>query len=133
MIIYLGSLFVMILGTVTFLLLCRIRVPWVNDQAIILDTLRENSSGYRFFWGNGHYMLYCLTEAFFMGLFAGTLSLMSASASLFIRNRALVLLLPVALLNLIIEIGLVQIGDWQWSFKDMQGIFVLPETNGRNS
>ncbi len=124
MIIFLGAFLAMILGTVIFLLLCRSRVPWVNDQASTLNMLREGSSGYRFLWDNGHYMLYCMTEAFYMGLFAGTLSLMSASASLFVKNRALVLLLPVALLNLIIEIGLIQIGGLQWSFKDMQGIFV---------
>ncbi len=85
--IYLSSIITMILGTLVFVVIVHMKVPWLSkDDYINHDILAE------FFLNTNHYILYF--KSFFWGLLSALLSILAAYVSLFWINRLLVLSLP---------------------------------------
>ncbi len=98
-VIYLSSVLTMVLGSLLFVLLCRIQGPWENefDNGVfgVYAQLAER----------GHYVWYCTFCALQLGLLASMLSVLSAFFSLFITNRVLVLILPVLIYEILEELS----------------------------
>lgn len=100
-IIYSSSVFSMIIGTIFFLCICRTKVPWVDWNITDLATLMAGS--YKEMLSGGHYFLYCILFALQLGLFAGTLSVLSAFLSTYISNKVTVLVFPVLTFQILAE------------------------------
>lgn len=86
----LSAIITMVLGTIVFVIVVHIKVPWLSEN----DSYERDILA-QFLFGANHYMLYFIIHSFFNGLVAALLSLLSAYASLFWRNRLLVLSIPV--------------------------------------
>lgn len=106
-VIYLSSLAVMILGTVLFLFVCRMRVPWIDWTRDSYES--ELAGAYAFTVKQGHVLLYCSLYALHMGLVAAALSNLAALCSVFISNTVLVYVIPALAFKLLIT---PQINDW---------------------
>lgn len=91
--VYFSSIAVMVLGTLLFLLFCKIWVPWGTEMDSCYEVLRAGN--YSFFIEKEQYLIYCLLFSLQMGMIAGVLSLVVAFCSLFVRNQMLVMILPI--------------------------------------
>lgn len=116
LVIYISSVLVMVLGTFLFLLICRIFVTWTDWT---IDGYELQIIGrFGFLVEEGHYILYCLAQAFHFGLLAGMLSVVSAFLSMYITNKMTIWLFPMLLQHLLS----VLLGDTDWA---LEGIFYL--------
>lgn len=98
-VIYLSSVMTMVSGTLLFLLLCHTKYPWVNFHIDDLEILRIGSYGELL--EQGHYLIYGILYALHMGMLAGFLSLFAAFCSIYISNKAMVLVLPILLFQIL--------------------------------
>lgn len=100
-VIYISSVVVMILGTILFLMICRTRAPWIDDQvddfALFLNT------NFGFLIQEKHYMFYCILYSLHLGLLAGLFSVFSAFCSLYISNKVTVWILPIVVYQIWLE------------------------------
>lgn len=87
--IYLSSILTMILGTIIFILLVHMKVPWMNEEDILYHDVFTN-----IFLKSQHYVLFFSSYAFSLGLLSGNLSILATFISLFWPNRLLVLSVP---------------------------------------
>ncbi len=91
--IYISAVLTMVVGSVIFLLICRIQVPWVNPENSVSFELFL-SGNYRQLLENGYTFLYCILYALHLGLFAGVLANMAAFCSVIVSNSVLTLIVP---------------------------------------
>jgi len=112
-VIFFGAVVCMIAGTILFVLACRISMPWVDTDGGDF----YSGSAYFELIRQGHYLLYFILYALHMGLVAGTLSVVSAFTSLFIRNKVMVLAMPTLLYRLLL--------DFSIAGKDLYMLFPL--------
>lgn len=104
-VIYISSLATMILGSLLFLLLCRIRVPWMDwGEAAQYDV--ELNGCYGSVLKNGHVILYCMLYALNLGLIAGALSNMAALCSVILSNTVLTLIFPVLAFRILVSVSI---------------------------
>lgn len=103
-VIYISSVLTMVLGTFFFLMLCRMRMPWVNLEIDKLGILVEGTYGSLI--EGGHYLGYCMLYALHMGILAGTLSIAAAFCSIFISNRMMIFVIPILLIQLLTAISI---------------------------
>lgn len=103
MVIYITSVITMVMGTILFLLLCRIQGPWadwqVNDYGVQLEGC------YSGLIKSGHYMGYCILYSFQLGLLAAMLSVLAAFLSLFISNKVTVLIIPILIYQILLGVS----------------------------
>ena len=92
-IIYISSVFVMLVGSLLFLLAVRVQVPWKDPREEIFAICMGGS--YSALLRRGQYLLYCMIYALQLGFLAGTLSVFSAFVSLFLSNKVTVLVTPI--------------------------------------
>ncbi len=95
-VIYMSALFTMTLGTMVFVLIGRIWLPWMSVNGAdggMLDILKAGNYGY--LARQEHFFRYIMLNALHMGLKAGFLANMAAFCSVIISNTALTLLFPV--------------------------------------
>jgi len=105
-IIFAGAMLCMMAGTVVFVLVCRVRMPWIEQISI-----EEGFEGaYVSLLRNGHCFLYCVLYSFHLGLLAGILSVISAFMSLFVRNKVMTLALPALLYCILGQIEICGVG-----------------------
>ncbi len=96
-VIFLSSVVVLVLGSLLFVLLCRIQGPWVGpDMGGIGGT-------YEGLIESGHYIWYCAFYALQLGLLGGILSVLAALFSLYITNKGMVFVLPVLIYQILGE------------------------------
>lgn len=88
-----SSMVTMIIGTLFFVLIVHLKVPWTGQG----ESLGQDILAVIFFKA-GHYLLYFILRAFFWGLLASLLAVLSASLSLFWLNKLFVISLPFILL-----------------------------------
>ena len=93
----LSSIITMIFGTLLFISIAHIKVPWLSevdhlDQDILAVICLKT----------GHYILYFMLRAFFWGLLAGLLAVLSAYFSLFWLNKLFVISIPFIMLYALI-------------------------------
>lgn len=100
-VIYFSSILVMLIGTWFFLLLNRLRAPWVDLDIDDLST--EKAGQYSFLLQDGYYMWYCLLYALQLGLLAGVFSVLAALVSLYISNIVTTLAVPVLVYQVLLE------------------------------
>lgn len=85
----LSSIVTMILGTLIFISIVHMKVPWLskddhlNQDFLAVICLKTD-----------HYILYFILRAFFWGLLAGILAVLSAYLSLFWLNKLFVISIP---------------------------------------
>lgn len=102
-IIYISSLLVMVLGTMIFLLLCRLHCPWVDWDINSYEIQLAGSFGWLV--ESGHYFLYCILSSVYLGILAGTLSVAASFLSLYISNKMAVWLLPMLIYQILISLS----------------------------
>ena len=82
LLIYLTAISTMVLGTVLFVLIIRLKVPWTGPESHWMQY-----PFVRVFFDNDHFLVYYIVHSFFTGLLAGFLSVLAAFGSLFWQNR----------------------------------------------
>lgn len=97
-VIYLSSVAAMVLGTVLFVLMCSLKIPWATEDLFGLDIMILGAYGDLI--RKGHFFTYCVCYALQLGLLAGMLSVLAAFISLFISNKVMVAAIPVCIYQL---------------------------------
>ena len=97
--IYFSAVVSVIGGILIFCGILRTRLPWIFQDSSAYRVISTGTFG--FLVTSEHFCLYILCNAFYMGLFAGILSLAASYLSLFIQNRIIILCAPVLLLQLL--------------------------------
>lgn len=120
-VIYVASVFTMIMGTILFVLLCHVQIPWVSLRIDELDIAKTGC--YAVFLEDKKYLFYCVICATHLGMLAGSLSVFAAFISLYISNKMTVLILPVVVNQILMEVA----GDGKFTvfaFKAYNKFFV---------
>lgn len=87
--IYLSAVVTMVLVTLIFVALIRLKVPWIRvDDAIGRDILAQ------IFINSGNYILYFFVHSIYSGILAAFLVLLAVYASLFWKNKLWILSMP---------------------------------------
>lgn len=105
LVIYVSSVLTMLGGTFLFLFLCRLRAPWVAGEMFFEMHGAEIAGCYGAVLEKGHPVLYCMLSALNLGFIAGALSNFAALCSVYISNKALVLVSPVVLFRILASVG----------------------------
>lgn len=100
-VIYLSSMITMIAGTILFVLIIRWKVPWVDMKT---DSQGISLAGqYSCFMVQGNYFLYCVVYAAYLGMLAGTMSVLAAFVSMYISNKVTVLAVPLLAYQILLD------------------------------
>lgn len=89
-----SAIMTMILGTFCFVLICRLQLPWVAQDDSTYKLLVLNG-GLRVFLLKKQFIIYYFLFALQYGMLTAFLSLLSALFSLWIKDKFLILTLPV--------------------------------------
>lgn len=95
--IYLSSMACMISGGILFVFGCTAIVPWASPKDIADGFGAWGEEEFGFLLKEKHYVLYYFISLAFLGLLAGSLSVMAAYVSLYIRNKVMAFSLPILL------------------------------------
>lgn len=98
---YVSSVLTMVMGTVVFLLMLRMRIPWVDfksdSQEIII------AGQFAVLFQEGHYFIYCIIYAMHLGMLAGTLSVFALLVSMYITNKVTILAVPLLAYQILLD------------------------------
>lgn len=86
-VIYVSATMTMLSGTLLFIFLIRIRVPWIHENDILVDNPLIQIL-------NHNYIIYFIIRAFFMGLLAACIAIIAMYISLYWNSYFFVLSLP---------------------------------------
>lgn len=89
-----SAIIAMILGTFCFVLICRLQLPWVAQNDSTYELLLLNG-GLRIFLLKKQFIIYYFLFALQYGMLTAFLSLLSALISLWVKDKFLILTLPV--------------------------------------
>ena len=98
LVIYLSSVVTMVAGSILFYVLHSL-----SAQEAFYETEIYGNSYMGFLFVGGHYFLYCLATALHLGMLAGSLSVMAAFTSLYIRSKTATLAMPVFFYQILME------------------------------
>lgn len=101
-VIFLSSIFVTAVGIILFAWICALKLPWIDEQTF---QILMSSGSHTTLLKRGSYIAWIGLYGMQWGLFGGCLALISSYLSLYIRNKLLVLAMPILLYQIIIEIG----------------------------
>jgi hypothetical protein len=85
--IFMTAIIVMVLGTLLFVIVARIQVPWISTQDMFEDDLLAGML-------TKHYILYYIIRSFYTGMLATCIAVLSAYVSLYWRSRFFALTIP---------------------------------------
>lgn len=91
--IFVSSTMILTFGITLFAFIMHLFVPWCDEDSMSYY-VASNYSCFKCFLTNHHYLLFFFLSGFRYGLLSGILSVLSAYASLFARNRMIVFAFP---------------------------------------
>ena len=91
--IILSAIVTMIVGTLCFIMLVKIKLPWIAGSDSTYETL-SIAGGLRCFLLSENFILYYLLFALQYGILAAILALLSALISLYVNDKLLILTIP---------------------------------------
>ncbi|MCI7813165.1 MAG: hypothetical protein MR543_05725 [Robinsoniella sp.] len=97
-VIYLSSVATMVLGTVVFVCVCSLKIPWIPEDIESLNIMIQGAYGGLI--EQGHCLIYCLFYALQLGFLAGMISVFCAFISLFLSNKVMVAAMSVCVYQL---------------------------------
>lgn len=87
------SILIMVIGITLFVLILRCFLPWIIEN----DTLYTSAIAYgkfKFLLSQKQFLLYYISSAFQIGMYASILSLIAVLYSMYISNKLLIIIIP---------------------------------------